>query len=160
MHLGCLRVCTYLGSCGRLWRSGEQFTIGKQQRRLATTFNSLLSNQRRFQKEFFCASQEDYNQHVQIVCSPNLCQGRKFRKKHLSNPQCQYQLLDIAWKDSRVTKDTLCRLIFSVRRSTIWQLVYVTSAQRVGSGVSKSSKNGVFYKSSYLRFDFFISMQN
>ena len=29
-----------------------------------------------------------------------------------------------------------------------------------GAGVSKSSKNGVFYKSSYLRFDFFISMQN
>ena len=29
-----------------------------------------------------------------------------------------------------------------------------------GPGVSKSSKNGVFYKSSYLRFDFFISMQN
>ena len=28
------------------------------------------------------------------------------------------------------------------------------------SGVSKSSKNGVFYKSSYLRFEFFISMQN
>ena len=28
------------------------------------------------------------------------------------------------------------------------------------TGVSKSSKNGVFYKSSYLRFDFFISMQN
>ena len=27
-------------------------------------------------------------------------------------------------------------------------------------GVSKSSKNGVFYKSSYLRFEFFISMQN
>ena len=27
-------------------------------------------------------------------------------------------------------------------------------------GVSKSSKNGVFYKSSCLRFEFFISMQN
>ena len=30
----------------------------------------------------------------------------------------------------------------------------------LSAGVSKSSKNGVFYKSSYLRFEFFISMQN
>ena len=28
------------------------------------------------------------------------------------------------------------------------------------AGVSINSKNGVFYKSSYLRFEFFISMQN
>ena len=28
------------------------------------------------------------------------------------------------------------------------------------TGVSKSSKKGFFYKSSYLRFEFFITMQN
>ena len=30
----------------------------------------------------------------------------------------------------------------------------------LSTGVSKSSKKGFFYKSSYLRFEFFITMQN
>ena len=36
---------------------------------------------------------------------------------------------------------------------TIFGMMYI-------SGVSKSSKKGFFYKSSYLRFEFFITMQN
>ena len=39
-------------------------------------------------------------------------------------------------------------------------LIIFCCVPKISAGVSKSSKNGVFYKSSYLRFDFFISMQN
>jgi len=52
-------------------------------------------------------------------------------------------------------KDQLLVPNLILRKLSLADNVYTPS-----SGVSKSSKNGVFYKSSYLRFDFFISMQN
>ena len=52
---------------------------------------------------------------------------------------------------------------YEYRKLFYWSVadnLMLSSSRSTHTGVSKSSKNGVLYKSSYLRFEFFISMQN